>query len=466
MGSILIIDDDSSICRVLEMIVRRAGYDVTSAQSLAQGLGFLSSNPVDLVFLDVRLPDGNGLEVIPLVRESATSPEIIIITGEADPDGAELAISSGAWDYLQKPFTQEDVLLPVERAMQYRGQRQENRLPVALERHHIIGRCGPMRYAFDMLAKAAACEASVLITGETGTGKELFARAVHDNSARSGGAFVVVDCAALPETLVESLLFGHEKGAFTGANASRSGLIKEADGGTLFLDEIGDLQPSAQKTLLRVLQEHRFRPVGGAREVSSSFRLVAATNRDLDGMCEEGGFRSDLLYRLRSIVINLPPLRQRGRDVIDLAMHYMRMYCERLSIGTKGFSPEFFEMISGYNWPGNVRELSHAMEQAVSLAKEDPTLFHLHLPVHIRTYMARASVSGREGGGAGWAFERSPRASFPPVKAVLEDVERQYLRDLAAMTGWDMEKACEVSGLSRSRLYERLKRYGIQKPSK
>lgn len=465
MAHVLIIDDDDSTCKMIEAIIQRAGHEVVSATSLKEGLRILSSVPLDVVFLDVQLPDGNGLEAIPAICEIKPPPEIIIITGEADADGAELAILSGAWDYLQKPFSQKDVLLPMQRVLQYREQKEENRLPVVLKGPDIIGRCAGMRYAFDMLAKAAACEAGVLITGETGTGKELFAKAVHENSSRSTGPFIVVDCAALPETLAESLLFGHEKGSFTGADASRRGLLKEADGGTLFLDEIGDLPLSTQKTLLRSLQEHRFRPVGGSREISSRFRLVSATNRDLDSMSEEGSFRSDLLYRLRSIVITLPSLRQRGSDVIDLAMHYMRLYCERLGIGTKGFSPEFFEMINRYHWPGNVRELSHAIERAVSLAKDEPTLFCIHLPVHIRTFMARASVNEKENDSTGWAFEPQPQAGFPPIRDVLDAVEKQYLKDLATVTQWDMERACLLSGLSRSRLYARLKRYGIKRPN-
>ena len=465
MAHILVIDDDVSICRMVERIAERAGHRAMAATTLHAGLDLVSTEPVDMVFLDVRLPDGNGIETISAIQEADPSPEVIIITGAAEPDGAELAIRSGAWDYIEKPFAFTEVLLPIQQVLRYREQKAAHASPVALKLPGIVGRCHKMTQAYDMLAKAAGSGASVLLTGETGTGKELFARAVHENSSRAKGPFVAVDCGALAETLVESTLFGHEKGAFTGASSSRAGMFKEADGGTILLDEIGELTLDVQKKLLRVLQEGTFRPVGGRKDASSDFRLIAATNRDIERMVEEETFRGDLFYRLRSILIHLPPLREREGDIRDLAMHYMQIYCDRYGMGTKGFCPEFFEAITHYPWPGNVRELAHALEHAVSVAREEPTLFRIHLPVHIRADMARKGL------------EKAPPAQplppppvpgagpdgLPPLKQAVETTEKHYLFDLMQKSGGDVQRACEVSGLSRASLYSRLKKYGLSR---
>lgn len=462
MAKVLIIDDDPSVCSLLSRLIRRAGHEACQARTLEEGLAIASTRPVGLVFLDVRLPDGNGIKSIPAIQDVDAAPEVVIITGAADPDGAELAIRSGAWDYLEKPFSSQNVLLLTRRALQYREERESNRTPVALKLTGIVGQSRSMNRAYDTLARAACSDVHVLLNGETGTGKELFARAVHDNSHRSRGPFVVVDCTALPETLAESALFGHEKGAFTGATASRAGMIQDADGGTLFLDEIGDLSPTLQKKLLRVLQERAFRPVGAQREISSAFRLVAATNRDLDAMAAAGTFREDLLYRLRSVVIQLPPLRERSEDIHLLAMHYMKVYCDRYGIGTKGFSPGFFDVITHYAWPGNVRELAHAMEHSVSMAADDPTLFRIHLPVHIRADMIRKELEHPvpETPNPGPGFRESGR--IRPLREVLDDTERQYITELMTAINGDVQTACSLSGLSRSRLYARLKKHGIQ----
>jgi len=463
MARILCIDDDPSICRMVERIAERAGHHAMTARTLQGGLDRVTTEPVDIVFLDVCLPDGNGIETISAIQGADPSPEIIIITGVAEPDGAELAIRCGAWDYIEKPFSVTEVLLPIQQVLQYHEQKRAHASPVALKLPGIVGSCHKMARAYDMLAKAAGSEASVLLTGETGTGKELFARAIHENSPRSKEPFVAVDCGALTETLVESTLFGHEKGAFTGANTSRVGMFKEADGGTIFLDEIGELSLDVQKKLLRVLQEGTFRPVGGRKEESSAFRLIAATNRELERMAEEEAFRGDLFYRLRSIVIPLPPLRERDGDVQDLAMHYMKSYCDRYGMPPKGFCPEFFEAITHYPWPGNVRELAHAVEHAVSVARQEPTLFRIHLPVHIRADLARKGLE---------KTDPAPRLStptpngpegFPRLKELVESMEKQYLSELMHTTGGDIQRACDVSGLSRASLYSRLKKYGISR---
>jgi two-component system, NtrC family, response regulator len=469
MADILIIDDEAPIGSLLARFMRKEGHHVVYAATLAEGMKRVETEGFDVVFLDVHLPDGNGLEALPRITAASSSPEVIIITGEGDPDGAELAITSGAWTYILKPPSMNNILLQLNRALQYRREKAHARPPVALKREGIIGRSPQLGACLDMVAQVAAVEVPVLITGETGTGKELFARAIHDNSPRAGEKFVVVDCASIPETLVGSMLFGHEKGAFTGAQKDRAGLILEADGGTLFLDEIGELPATLQKDFLRVLQEFRFRPLGSNREIKSNFRLIAATNRDLKKMADAGQFRTDLLFRIRTFCIELPPLRDRTADIRDLALHCMNLFCEREGMETKGFSPDFFEMLAAYDWPGNVRELYHTLEQVLTIARFEPTLYPRHLPNDIRTRYARAVVgektaahktNGRTGNGEA--------STFPTIQQVrdqsLEKIETQYLHDLMAHTKGDVKEAIRISGLSQSRLYHLMKKYRIARP--
>jgi two-component system NtrC family response regulator len=392
MNRILIIDDDEMICDLVSRHLRQKGYEVACALTLDAGMNMAETGSPDVVFLDVHMPDGNGLDALPRIKAAASSPEVIIFTAQGDPEGAETAIRSGAWDYIEKPPSTQGMMLPLIRALQYREEKKRIKPKTALRREGIVGSSRELEACLDLAAQAANSESSVLITGETGTGKELFARAIHENSARSSGNLVVVDCGALPEALVESILFGHERGAFTGADKTREGLIRQAHGGTLFLDEVGELPMSVQKTFLRVLQERRFRPVGANKEVESNFRLLAATNRDLEHMVRSGRFRSDLLFRLRTLVLDLPPLKGRTGDIRDIAMHYMSKFCSQSVTGTRGFSPEFLEALFAYPWPGNVRELIHALEMAIASAGSEPTLHLFHLPISIRIQVARASI--------------------------------------------------------------------------
>lgn len=465
MADILIIDDDHLICDMMSHVVKGMGHDVDYALLLQEGLRKANSGSFDVVFLDVSLPDGNGIDALPEIRQAPSAPEAIIITGMGDPDGAELAIKNGAWDYVQKPFSPKEIILQLSRALQYREEKETSRPPVALKRESIIGQDPRMEACFDLLAQAAGSEANVVITGETGTGKELFARAIHDNSRRAGKKFLVVDCAAMPETLVESMLLGHEKGAFTGADKDKDGLIKQAHQGTLFLDEVGELPLALQKAFLRVLQERRFRPVGGKQEVESDFRLVAATNRNLDSMMQSGLFRKDLLFRLRSIVIKLPPLREHPEDIKDLVMYYMARFCEGYGIGMKGFSPEFLEVLDAYDWPGNVRELINTLERVLISARDDPTLFPKHLPTEIRIRVARASIDRKGPLKPDMQEQAAVGKKLPTLRRfrrqAIDDIEREYLKDLLSLTGGDIEEACRISGLSRSRLYGLLKTHEL-----
>jgi len=458
MGKILIVDDDQSNTGMLFDMISDMGHDVACAFTAAEGFKAIASDTFDIVFLDVQLPDGNGLMLLPSIRATPSIPEVIIITGFGSPDGAELAIKNGAWDFIEKPLIRNMIELPLVRALQYREAKNKKSEPLVLKRGGIVGSSLLMEDCMKRVAQAAASHAPVIITGETGTGKELLAGAIHQNSVRADGVFVTVDCAALPPTIIESILFGHEKGAFTGADKSQVGLIKQADGGTLFLDEVGELPLSAQKAFLRVLQEQCFRTVGGDRMIQSNFRLIAATNRDLKRMVQEGQFREDLLFRLSAFTVELPPLRKRPEDLKELCFHYVNKLCTRYRKEIKGFSPEFFEALGAYEWPGNVRELVNALESALAVADDDPILFPKHLPVHIRIHIAREAVhkkkeTPRDHGAIGTLKERR--------EAAVAGEEQKYLKELIAFTGGNIAKACEISGLSRVRLYVLLKKYNI-----
>ena len=461
---VLAIDDDQDFCYAVTRIVSRLGHEVVTAATADEARKAAKAGDIDLILLDVGLPDGNGLDLLPGFKALEPSPEVVIITGAGDATGAELAINNGAWDYIEKSASARDISLTVSRVLQYRQERQRAmRIDqiTSLKRENIIGSGPRMKKALDAVAAAAACEANVLISGETGTGKELFARAVHRNSGRAGHDLVIVDCASLPENLTENLLFGHKKGVYTGADANARGLIKMADGSSLFLDEIGELSLAMQKTLLRVVQEKRFRPLGGGEEVESDFRLIAATNRDLDAMVREGRFRKDLLYRVRSLHIDLPALRDRGQDTKELARYYLDWYCDRLGSGYKGISSDFLEVILAYDWPGNVRELAHAMEHAVIAALNDPTVFAAHLPKALRVKVVTSGLSRPAPAPVDEPYGPGP---MPPLAeyrdSMLERIEKKYLSDLMDRSA-NVKAACGVSGLSRSRLYALLKKHGI-----
>lgn len=461
MASVLIVDDDAGMCDVLSTMVRRMGHEAGCTHTLRDGMREVFARPLDVVFLDIRMPDGSGLDALPRIREVASPPEVIIMTGFGDPDGAELAIRNGAWDYIEKPSSIKEMALPFLRALQYRAERNSRKPTAVIKWEGVVGTTPKMKACIDILGQAAGSDVSVLITGETGTGKELLARAIHENSPRAGKNFVVVDCAALPETLVESILFGYEKGAFTGADKDTEGLVSQSRNGTLFLDEIGELPLGIQKAFLRVLQERRFRPVGSKKEVESDFRVVASTNRNLDEMVDQKRFRQDLLFRLRTLTIELPPLRERKEDIRDLVLYHHARLSERYGIGSKKFSPEFLDALAAYHWPGNVRELVNALERSLAVARQEPTLFPKHLPTHIRIHLARAGATKER------AEIRATEdtAQLTTLRAfrekALQEAETQYLEDLMNLTGGNIKEACRISGLSRPRLYALVKKYKI-----
>jgi two-component system, NtrC family, response regulator len=465
MAKILVIDDEDAIGKFMSRVIGRMGHTLEYAVNIKTGMQALLEDDFDILFLDVQLPDGNGLNQLPAIQSLPSAPEVIIITGFANSEGAEQAFKSNAWDYIQKPVSVDAVTHCVQRALQYRKERGDCRPLKALERAGIIGDNHKIAACLELVERAAGSSSNILINGETGTGKELFARAIHKNSSRVDNNFVVVDCGALPDSLVESLLLGHAKGAFTGADKAEMGLIKRADGGTLFLDEVGELSFDMQKVFLRVLQERCFYPIGDTRETKSDFRLVAASNRNLNEMIKRGQFREELLFRLCSITIDIPPLRQRVDDIEELAMRHLKVACESQNLKPKGFSPEFIKVLKAYPWPGNVRELFSTLDAALANTLHEPTFFAKHLPQNVRIKVARSQ------------FDKQPpdkdpnTTAFNPYKTLpswqkfrrkhIEDGEKQYLTALISLCGGSILKAAQYSGLSRPHLYGLLRKYRI-----
>ncbi len=457
MGKVLIIDDDQPIAQALALVVERLGHTPVTCNRLDQGQALARAGDFDVVLLDVRLPDGNGLDAISELQGAPSAPEVIVVTGWGDPDGAETAMRRGAWDYIEKPPTLKTMSMPLLSALAYRESRSQTKADVFVWKG-ITGGHPSRAKSVEIASRAARSEASVLLTGETGTGKELFARAIHANSRHNHGPFVPVDCASLPASIVESVLFGNEKGVFTGADHQREGLIVQANGGTLFLDEVGELPEPVQKAFLRVLQERMVRPVGGRTERPCVFHLIAATHRNLEQMVQLGQYREDLLFRLRGMSIELPPLREHPEDIRLFAGHFLAEYCTRYTVAPKTMSPAFLAAITAYAWPGNIRELMHAIEGVVTLALDEPVLHPVHLPVHIRVRVARGQVRDKTPTPP---IPEKTSGPLPSLRDYREAMDRSYLKELLGACGGNIPAACRLSGLSRSRLYALVKAHGL-----
>ncbi len=470
MAKVLIIDDDEMLCQMLAELVESVEHQAEYALTLGEGLDKVQSQSVDIVFLDVHMPDGNGLEALSKIRSLTSAPEVIIVTGVGDADGAGLAVRNGAWDYIQKPVSPKKIILPLKRVLQYRDSLKKSiSVSEPLKHERIVAESTEMKSCLTSVLGAVSSIASVLISGETGTGKELIAKAIHVNSSRSNENFVAVDCGSLEKSLSGSQLFGHKKGAFTGADSSREGLIKHAHKGTLFLDEVGELSLEMQKVFLRVLQERRFRPLGQELEFESDFRLISATNRDLEQMVEQGKFRIDLLYRLKAIPVHVPPLRERPEDIRHLVLFHGIEFFDKYQLEPKEFSSDFYTTLESYPWPGNVRELVNALEVAIHNGYREPVLFSLHLPENIRVHHITSGINSRVSDTD--RTETLPNdlvtTSLPQYKTyreqVLLEADKQYFEDLMRQTEWDIQSACRVSGLGRTRLYTLLKKYNISR---
>lgn len=464
MAHILVIDDDRLLNETLNDMLTRKKHIVESAYTISEGLATAGEGGFDVIFLDVLLPDGNGLDIVPQLKNSPSEPEIIIMTGRGDENGAEIAVQCGAWCYIEKSTITRELILPLTRVLEYREERNRIRAPKILDRQHIVGSSDAISGSIKLVGDAACSDVNVLLRGETGTGKEVFANTIHVNSSRAAkGNFVVVDCTSLPETLVESILFGHVKGAFTGADAARKGLVDQANGGTLFLDEIGELPMAIQKSFLRVLQERRYRPVGATHEEESNFRLIAATNRNLDDMVKNGTFRQDLLFRIRSMEIVLPPLRERGDDIQELAEYFIKKLCRHYEKENKMFSPEFSDALMTYSWPGNVRELANAMENVFSTSIDSPNLYSKNLPENIRIEFIKSTL--RKDSPLSFDISTNFSTSATPIlswKEFKDKSENEYLQRLMAHTGNNIKEVCRISGLSKARVYQLINKHNLQ----
>ena len=442
-ASILVADDDAVARDLLVEVLTREGYRVRAAAGGAEALALAESEVFDVALIDLRMPDVDGLGVLARIRALDPAPRVFILTAFAAIETAIEAIRQGAYDYLSKPFRVDEIKLAVRRVLETerlvrenREYRQELQSRYGVDR--FIGQSAEMVAIYRMVARVAAVETTVLVQGETGTGKELVARAIHYASPRAERPFVAIDCAALPENLFESELFGHERGAFTGAVVSRRGLLETADGSTCFFDEIGELSLGLQAKLLRVIQERVLRRVGGNDPISVNLRLIAATNRDLRKRVEEGTFREDLYYRLNGVTLTMPPLRDRGTDIPLLAHDFMQRYAAAAGKPLEGFAPETLKLLSGSRWPGNVRELEHAVERAVALARS-AVILPEDLPPEIRAETLRPP-------------------ELPARRMTLDEVRRWYVATVLEETGGNKVRAAELLGIDRRTLYRILDR--------
>ncbi len=444
---ILIIDDDRSMCEVLEVELRRRDYDVTSVNSPQDAIALFERDDFGVVVTDVNMSGMTGVELCKLLIARREDMPVIVVTAFANVETAIAAIRAGAYDFVTKPFDMDELALTIERALHHRALREEvKRLRKAVEGtqrfEDILGTSQAMLKMCELVSRVADTETTVLVTGESGTGKELVARALHAKSGRKDGAFVAINCAAMPENLLESELFGHVKGAFTDARNSRPGLFVKATGGTILLDEIGEMPPGMQAKLLRALQERTARPVGGDQEIPFDARIIAATNRDLETEVEEKRFREDLFYRINVVRVHVPPLRARGSDILLLAQLFLERYAAQSRRAVAGMSSAAADKLLSYPWPGNVRELQNCIERAVALAQFDQIGVD-DLPEKIRDHkMARINIESND-----------PAELLP-----MEEVERRYILKVLEAVGGNKTLAAQVLGFDRRTLYRKLGR--------
>jgi two-component system, NtrC family, response regulator len=449
--SILLVDDDPSLRRVVEYQLREAGYGVRGVESAADALEALAADAYDLIVTDLIMPGLSGLDLLERVRALRPGSAVVVITAHGEVATAVRAMQLGALDFLEKPFARERLLVAVEKAIEIVRLRDENRrlraqVGESASFSSIVGSSPALRDALADLERAAETDATVLLLGESGTGKELAARAIHARSRRKDGPFVVVNCSAIPEGLLESELFGHRKGAFTGAVEDRPGKFEAAAGGTILLDEVGELPLAVQPKLLRVLQDGVLDKVGATREVRSDARVVAATHRDLETLVREGAFREDLFYRLSVVPLRIPPLRERREDIPVLVEHLLRKQARRHDREPPQLSPGAVDRLMRYDWPGNVRELENLLERLVVLHRS-PVVEVEDLPESLRRDLPRF-------GGA--------RLDLPPEGIVLEEVERGLIEEALRRSGGNQSAAARFLGLTRQTLVYRMQKFGLR----
>lgn len=457
---ILIVDDEKSMRDFLGIMLKKEGYAVTAFETAELALEHFKQEPSDLVISDLKMPGMGGLGLLKGIKELDPDAVVIVITAYASVDTAIEAMKTGAYDYFTKPFNIDDIMLHVKRALEWRRIGRENLLlkkdfKTRFGLGELVGTSTAMKEIYELVMSIASTKANVFITGESGTGKELIARAVHSESNRRDKPFVTVNCGAIPENLLESELFGHVKGAFTGAVANKEGLAELADGGTLFLDEITELPLSLQVKLLRFIQERNFRRVGGIGDVTVDLRLIAATNRDLEVEVKEGRFREDLFYRLNVIHVESPPLRERRQDIPQLARHFVGKYAKELGKGIDGIAEEALEALVGYDFGGNVRELENIIERAVALEKGD-RITPGSLPRNVR----EAADTGL---GAELSAPPLQAAKIPPetldLERVVSDYEKRVIREALERAGGGKKKAAEMLGITLRSLRYKLQKY-------
>ena len=449
---ILIVDDDINHLKTLQTIIKSWGYKVSTADDGVKAVENVKERPFALVLMDIRMVQMSGIEALKHIKQYNPAIPIIIMTAYSSVDSAVETLKSGAYDYLTKPLDFEVLKISLARALEHAGLKEENatlksKLNSDYEMENLIGKSQPMKELIDMMSMVAPSEATVLITGESGTGKELIAKSIHHNSQRKNQPFVVVNCAAITETLLESELFGHEKGAFTGADKRREGRFKQADRGTIFLDEIGETSPAMQAKLLRVIQEREIQRVGGDETLSLDVRILAATNRNLEEEVKAGKFREDLFYRLNVVTLRIPPLRERQNDIPLLAQHFLEKYAKKNHKRVKGFSPLAMNMLIKYAWPGNVRELENVIERAVILLP-DEHITEKDLPVTITS-----------------SYDEKKEETALPLQVAanrpLNEIEKEAILATLKDSGGNKSETARRLGINRKTLHKKLKDYGI-----
>jgi len=461
---VIVVDDEKNIRRTLEMVLEGEGYTVEVMGSAEELFPRLHESPVDAVILDVRLPGMDGLEALERIRQEAPETNVLMISGHATLNDAVRATRLGAYDFLEKPLNRERVLVAVRNCVERRSLSARVRALESAEGgdEEMLGSSPAIERIREQIAKVAATGVRVLVTGESGTGKELIARAIHRASKRSGGPFVKVNCAAIPSELIESELFGHERGAFSGAVARKRGRFELADGGTLFLDEIGDMSIDAQAKVLRALQTGEIMRVGGERVFHVDVRVVAATNKDLEEAVKNGEFREDLFFRLSVVPMQAPPLRERGEDVLLLMKSFLGQFArEHAVIPAPSFSPDAEEAVRRYAFPGNVRELRNLAERLVILAG-DPIKLE-DLPPQIAGAEGRSRPPALASGGAETAGLDLTRYAHMTLRELREAVERDFILKKLEETGWNVTRTADLLGIERTNLHKKLKLLGLRK---
>src|SRR5919108_147903 len=458
-GKILVVDDDANLLELVKIRLESAGYDVAATLESGDAMAAIRTQPFELCLIDLMLSDRDGISLMEEIHRFNPDLPTIILTAHGTIESAVEAMRKGAYSYLTKPFEPQDLLLQIDRALEHRRLNSEiKRLKGLLEEKYdfanIIARSAKMRAVLDIVTRIAKLDSTVYIHGESGTGKELIAKAIHLASDRSDQAFVALNCAALPETLLESELFGHEKGSFTGAVRSTRGLFTQAHGGTLFLDEIGDMPLATQSKLLRALQERQFYPVGSDIPVGVDVRVIVATNKDLEEQVKKGRFRDDLFYRIHVIPISLPPLRERKEDIVPLVESFLKKFSQQMKKEVKGLTPEAVRKLMLHDWPGNVRELENTIEYAIAMTQNE---------VITDDYILQTKAIPPENGGALAAEKHAaPGQGFKSLKDARDAFERDYLVQVLAMTEGNVSQAAKLAGKYRADFYDLLKKHDLK----